>query len=87
MMTTTNANNDNGSKVCPQCGAAFTCDISAGEAHCWCFDLPNVLPLREDASCLCSTCLRAAIAEAMNAAQRELQRQHEQGISCHNIVS
>jgi len=81
MMTTTNANNDNGSKVCPQCGAAFTCDYAAGAQRCWCFDLPNILPMREDTSCLCPTCLRAAVTQSMNAAQRELQRQHEQGIS------
>jgi hypothetical protein len=79
-MTLSNTNSDMDNKVCPNCGEAFTCDYAAGQARCWCFDLPNVLPMREDASCLCPTCLRSVIAQAMNAAQRELQRQHEQGI-------
>lgn len=55
-------------KQCAQCGADFTCGISAGKSTCWCFDLPNVIPLdsipRDDdaqAGCLCPACLQAKI--------------------------
>lgn len=50
--------------VCPQCGAAFTCGVAAGEARCWCFDLPNIMPMRADSACLCPACLRDAIKRA-----------------------
>jgi hypothetical protein len=50
-----------GGRVCPNCGAAFTCGIAAGESRCWCFDLPPVMPVRADTACLCPACLAQAI--------------------------
>lgn len=52
-----------GQRTCPRCGALFVCGLAAGEARCWCFDLPNVIPLSslDVEGCLCPDCLRAAI--------------------------
>lgn len=50
-----------GVRMCPQCGAAFTCGIAAGTARCWCFDLSRVMPVRADTACLCPGCLARAI--------------------------
>lgn len=36
-----------------------------GSASCWCAELPNVLPVKEDAACLCPKCLRAAVAKVV----------------------
>ena len=44
--------------TCPQCGTAFTCDLSG---HCWCMDETMRLPMPLDGEdCLCPDCLRAA---------------------------
>lgn len=54
-------------QVCPECGAEFRCGAVAGEATCWCFDLPNVIPLdqigddQQPAGCLCPECLQKRI--------------------------
>lgn len=58
-----------GSRKCPRCGTAFTCGVQAGQATCWCFDLPHVMKM-DDAGegCLCLNCLKAQI----EAVQREL---------------
>jgi hypothetical protein len=50
-----------GTSICPQCGAQFVCGIAAGEKHCWCFDLPPVMTMSADTTCLCPDCLREAI--------------------------
>jgi hypothetical protein len=50
-----------GEKVCPQCGESFVCGIAASGERCWCFDLPNVMPVKPDTACLCPNCLRQAI--------------------------
>ena len=50
-----------GARVCAQCGAGFVCGIAAGDARCWCFELPAVMPVRADTACLCPVCLLKAI--------------------------
>jgi hypothetical protein len=50
-----------GARRCPECGAAFTCGLAAGDERCWCFDLPAVMPVRADTTCLCPACLAKAI--------------------------
>ncbi|MEC5213753.1 putative paraquat-inducible protein A [Polaromonas sp. CG_9.5] len=54
--------------VCPRCGAGLRCGMVAGDAQCWCTQLPNVMPvpaLNEHtlpdngaASCFCPACLK-----------------------------
>lgn len=51
----------NGYKSCPQCGTNFTCGIAEGGQTCWCFDLPNVVPVDEETACLCPDCLQKHI--------------------------
>lgn len=52
-------------KICPQCNQKFTCGIADGESICWCFDLPNIIPLDEisntSSDCLCPQCLQDKI--------------------------
>ncbi|MBP9219116.1 MAG: cysteine-rich CWC family protein [Sterolibacterium sp.] len=51
---------------CAGCGRRFTCGVEAGQAHCWCFDLP-AWPVAghpevaegRDARCYCPECLAA----------------------------
>ena len=52
-----------GTKSCQRCGTTFTCDIARGEKRCWCFDLPNVLPVDPKKDCLCPDCLKKEIAQ------------------------
>ena len=61
------------SSVCPRCGAGFRCGMVAGDAACWCADLPLLaeLPVRLPgntgvaeklplaASCFCPACLQS----------------------------
>ena len=49
-----------GTKTCPHCGVAFVCGMAAGEKHCWCADLPPLLPVPLDGTtgCLCPACLQ-----------------------------
>jgi hypothetical protein len=55
--------------TCPRCGAGLRCGMVAGDAECWCVQLPNVMPvppaLPEQAlpesgaaSCFCPACLK-----------------------------
>ncbi len=55
--------------VCPRCGAGLRCGMVAGDAECWCVQLPHVMPvppaLSEQtlpdsgaASCFCPACLK-----------------------------
>ncbi|HAL37040.1 MAG TPA: hypothetical protein DCP03_02530 [Polaromonas sp.] len=57
------------SSLCPRCCAGFRCSNVAGDAECWCTQLPHVmpvpaarpLPLQPDnsaASCFCPACLK-----------------------------
>lgn len=53
---------------CSECGAAFRCGAAAGEKTCWCFALPQVLPVPqagEKQGCLCPQCLENRIKETM----------------------
>ncbi|MDR5755696.1 cysteine-rich CWC family protein [Caballeronia sp. LZ035] len=50
-------------QTCARCGAAFRCGVLAGDAACWCADLPK-LPfdqLQTSATCMCPSCLAASI--------------------------
>lgn len=49
--------------TCPQCGAALLCGFSLGQAHCWCMDVPSLMPVpaaSDPVACLCPECLRKA---------------------------
>ncbi|OYZ03533.1 MAG: hypothetical protein B7Y42_00010 [Polaromonas sp. 28-63-22] len=65
---------DPAASVCTRCGAVFRCGMVAGDAHCWCADLPALpqlpVPLpgsdsanaqepAGDASCFCPACLKS----------------------------
>ena len=55
---------DDGS--CPTCGSANGCGMARGEAICWCFAFPHVLPVSQDddrSRCYCSTCLEGVTDE------------------------
>ncbi|MGV8803775.1 MAG: cysteine-rich CWC family protein [Polaromonas sp.] len=60
--------------VCPRCGAGLRCGMLAGDAQCWCVQLPLVmpvpsLPLPPDgqvASCFCPACLKHITDERKN---------------------
>ena len=51
--------------ICKQCGTKFTCGANAGDGACWCFELPNVMPLSNEArssdDCYCKKCLEEMI--------------------------
>ena len=60
--------------VCPRCGAGLRCAMVAGEAECWCAQMPLVMPTPEAsveptlpdgsaAACFCFECLRKIIDE------------------------
>lgn len=52
--------------VCPRCGVDLRCGMVAGDAECWCVQLPHVMPvpaardalLPATASCYCPACLK-----------------------------
>lgn len=54
---------DAGERSCARCEAHFECGVLAGTAHCWCFELPHIMPIVEDAApgCLCPQCLYEVI--------------------------
>ncbi|WP_426145547.1 cysteine-rich CWC family protein [Polaromonas sp. DSR2-3-2] len=31
--------------ICPRCGAGLRCGMVAGDAECWCVQLPHVMPV------------------------------------------
>ncbi|WP_138591675.1 DUF5522 domain-containing protein [Pseudoalteromonas aurantia] len=43
---------------CNHCQQILTCRNSE---HCWCMDMPNIMPLQTDKGCLCRTCLISSI--------------------------
>ena len=47
--------------TCSSCGARFECGGQAGASHCWCAELPRVLPVDLEQSCLCPACLKPAL--------------------------
>lgn len=64
--------------VCPRCGAGLRCGMVAGDAECWCVQLPQVMPLPPAlpeqalpdggaASCFCPACLKQITDERKNA--------------------
>lgn len=47
-----------GTQICPLCGAAFICGLTAGTLPCWCMELEPVMPVEDAAACWCPSCLR-----------------------------
>ncbi|MDO6500630.1 cysteine-rich CWC family protein [Photobacterium sanguinicancri] len=44
--------------TCQQCGQPAFCEISAGESHCWCFEITKRDTTSiKGAHCLCRSCL------------------------------
>lgn len=52
---------------CSACGAAFACGHALGESRCWCAELPRILPLEAESSCLCPACLKAQVRQRIAA--------------------
>ena len=59
-----------GNVYCTACGALLHCGMVAGDAICWCHDLPHVIPVPtalkagdsgQKAGCLCPPCLKKLI--------------------------
>ncbi|MBL8852180.1 MAG: cysteine-rich CWC family protein [Planctomycetaceae bacterium] len=50
--------------TCGACGAELRCGYRAGEDHCWCRELPRLMPVPGDVgtACLCEACLREELA-------------------------
>lgn len=53
--------------VCPRCGAGLRCGMVAGDAECWCVQLPHIMPVPSERtpqpegsalSCFCPACLK-----------------------------
>ena len=56
-----------GDGACPACGEPVSCALTTGEAACWCFELPPVMPMPPagtEARCYCRKCLEALIRTA-----------------------
>ena len=56
-----------GDGACPACGGPVGCALTTGEAACWCFELPPVMPMPPagtEARCYCRKCLQALIQTA-----------------------
>lgn len=63
--------------ACPRCGAGLRCGMVAGDAECWCVQLPHVMPVppalpgqalpdSSAASCFCPACLKLITDERRN---------------------
>lgn len=58
---------------CPRCGAGLRCGMVAGDAECWCTQLPLVMPIPSStptgsaASCYCPACLKHITDERLRA--------------------
>lgn len=51
--------------LCPRCGAGLRCGNIAGDAQCWCAQLPNIMPVpATDSAALVPTGADAASASA-----------------------
>jgi hypothetical protein len=49
-------------KICPGCGVWVACGRVAGADHCWCADLPRIMPVPDaSAGCYCPDCLALEI--------------------------
>ena len=56
--------------ACPRCGAGLRCGMLAGDAGCWCAQLPRVMPVpaaQKGAACFCPACLKQITDEHQNA--------------------
>ncbi|WP_151447951.1 cysteine-rich CWC family protein [Lacisediminimonas profundi] len=51
---------------CAQCGAEFKCGMvdAPGDQPCWCAQLPALLGVPLDGSCLCPACLQERLRSA-----------------------
>ena len=52
--------------ICPTCRSANGCGMAKGDATCWCYTLPHVLPVIETeslGSCFCRPCLERVIGD------------------------
>jgi hypothetical protein len=49
-----------GNVACTECGQTFRCGFRAGDAQCWCAELPRRLPMPTDSAsgCVCAACLQ-----------------------------
>ncbi len=45
---------------CEVCGSKFECEIANGKNKCWCFDYPNILPIKSN-KCICRKCIEEKI--------------------------
>ncbi|MBH2020419.1 cysteine-rich CWC family protein [Polaromonas sp.] len=64
--------------TCPRCGAGLRCGMVAGDAGCWCVQLPHVMPVPPSPSdsallsssaesCFCPACLKQIIDVSIHA--------------------
>lgn len=60
-------------QTCPRCGQSVGCQIAAGQAQCWCMDLPAMLALDPQAACWCRGCLSEVL-------QRTLAQRFDDGV-------
>jgi hypothetical protein len=50
-------------KICPGCGSEVACGPAPGQEHCWCAELPRIMPVPQAGIiCFCPECLRRNIA-------------------------
>ena len=46
--------------ICEICNEKFGCDIENGKNECWCFEYPNILPIKSD-KCVCKKCIEGKL--------------------------
>jgi len=66
-----------GKTCCPSCGSKNDCGMAKGEATCWCFAMPHVLPVSatdEAVRCYCRVCLTRLIADRTRRGNRNHDR-------------
>ena len=64
----------NDQKTCPRCRQTFECGLSQSHETCWCFDCPRMMPVVENADCLCPDCLKAEITSRMKSERQASNR-------------
>jgi len=60
--------------ACPACGSVNDCGMARGEASCWCYAMPHILPItasEEGGRCYCRACLTRVISDWMALAGRD----------------
>jgi hypothetical protein len=55
-------------KQCLRCGVAFVCGADQETGHCWCAELPPIMPVTDE-GCFCSSCLRQEVASLLSQQQ------------------